>query len=173
MISYHITTKDYENGIAYSIENFDGVSYYHQSLANPEQQYINDVIDDCRPQNAPSRKKCFYTFGDIDYCLGFIDNPDGYKLYQVEINTNVPHPMCLIDFINGHKNLVQSLAPIYWDQERTEKFWIKEYIGTEMRIIRRLDLPPNHCIARSKMIMNYDHDKDLCSQLCHEMGIQI
>ncbi|WP_289090440.1 hypothetical protein [uncultured Bacteroides sp.] len=173
MQAFHITTKDYEEGRTYSIENFEGFSNYHQSSIDPEQQRINDVIDDCRPQDAPSRKKSFYTFGKLEYCLGFVRNLDGYKVYQVEINTDIPHPMSLIDFINTHRNLLDVLAPLYWDSAFAERFSVKEYISTEMRIISRISLPPNNCIDRSLMIMKYGEDRQLCYQLCRQMGIQI
>lgn len=173
MIAFHITTKDYEEDTLYSIESFEGLSYYHQSLIEPEQQCINDVIDACRPHGAPSRKKCFYTFGQQEDCLGFVNNLEGYKIYQVEINTEVPHPMYLIDFINRHRNIVYSLASVYWDPTYADRFSVKEYIGTEMRIISRISLPPNNCIDRSLMIMKYGEDRQLCYQLCRQMGIQI
>ena len=167
---FHITQKDYEEGKTYSIDNYDGLSYYHSSL-NIEQKSINEAIDNCRPDNEPSRKKCFYAFENFENCLGFVKSLDGYKLYQVDINEKSPHPMYLIDFLNNNLNLISSLAHVYWDQSISKDFQIKEFIGTEIRIISKLELPQNINIYKSMMISRYHHDKDICKSLCRKMGI--
>lgn len=172
MKAFHITRKDYEEGRTYSIYNYDGQSYYHRSL-NLEQKNINDTIDNCRPDNEPSRKKCFFAFENIENCLGFVKSFDEYKLYQIDINSTNPHPMYLIDFLNNNLNLISSLAHVYWDQSLLKDFQIKEFIGSEIRIISQLELPQNNIRYRQMMITKYNHDKDVCKSLCRRMGIRI
>ncbi|KWW27620.1 MAG: hypothetical protein AUK64_2112 [bacterium P201] len=172
MIAYHITKKHYEEGEIYSVRDYDGESCYHRSLSE-KQKRINEIIDQCRPQNEPSRKMCFYAFENIDYCYGFVDSPIGYNLYQVEINTCTPRPMCLIDFLNRHIKLLQDLSYVYWDKNLSHEFNVKEYMGTEIRIIDRIDIPQNNTIHRMRLNMDYNHDKDVCCSICRRKGIKI
>lgn len=172
MIAYHITRKDYEEGEIYKVDNYDGFSDYHSAL-NEEKKRINDVIDSCRPQNEPSRKKCFYAFEEACQCLGFVKNLEGYKLYKIDINASTPHPMCLIDFLNRHKCLLDSMAHIYWSQTLVEKFQVKELLGTEIRIIERIVLPRNNTPQRMIMNTKYNDDKDYCCSLCRRMKLEL
>lgn len=71
------------------------------------------------------------------------------------------------DVYNNHKEFLDLLAPIYWDTTTLEKFTIKEYLGTEMRIIDKVTIEPsaNHNLLRIRMIMYYDLDFNVCDQL--------
>lgn len=99
MITYHISKISYEEGERYSIDDYDGLSHFHKNLSEV-QQMINFVIDDHRPNNAPSRTKCFYTFLNEDDCIGYVDNLEGYSLYKVEVDPTNPCPMALIILID-------------------------------------------------------------------------
>lgn len=172
MVAYHITKKDYMEGSTYSVEDYNGFSTYHMSLSN-NQRGINDAIDGCRPEGFPSRKKCYYAFDNIENCLGFVDSIKDYKLYQVEINTEIPHSMYLVDFLNRHNYLLQALAYVYWDQTYAENCQVKEYIGTEIRILSRIDLPHNNSIQKCILNMRFNYDRDLCTGLCRNLGLSI
>lgn len=172
MIAYHISKKEYEVGKTYSIHDYDGESCYHKSLTE-EQKLINDSIDNFRPQSEPSRKKCFYAFENKDYCYGFVDSLIGYNLYKVEIDACTPHPMYLIDFLNRNINLLSDLSYVYWDNSLSHKFKVKEYIGTEIRIIDIINIPQHNAIQKTILSMDYNHDKDVCCSICRKKGLKI
>ena len=171
MIAFHITKKNYEEGKTYNIDTYNGWSYYHNSL-NDSQKAINDAIDSCRPQNEPSRKKCYYAFECPDFCLGFVNVIDGYNLYKIDINTSTYHPMYLIDFINRNKNLLNSLACVYWDQTLVKSFQLKELIGTEIHIISSVKLPTNNTLCKTRMISIYNQERDVLNSICQRMGLK-
>lgn len=140
MILFHVTTENYKVGDNITVEAFhDDFSYYH---TNSPWSFINEYLDETKPDNEPSRAKCIYAFASLAHCAAFVRKKDNSNFYKVELNSGGHHPMCLTDAIRKTSDTESkhAMRTEYWNP--TKKWKFNEYLGTEMSILEKIENVP-------------------------------
>lgn len=166
-IVYHISQKKYQPGDIISIRDFDGDSYYHQSLP-PDYKAVNEFLSEGRPTDMPARKLCIYAFDDMAYCVYFRKNElhDGKELhlYKCLMKEASGHPMILVGKIEkaeGSKR--EELRKEYWHPINNWK--LLEYLTEEIRILEEIPITDQLKSSIVKSHSDYMQDYDTANKL--------
>lgn len=159
---YHVSCKEYHVNQVIKAEDFETTEYYNNAV-NDNKSWIDDFLDENKPENAPDRKKALYAFDSIANC-GAFKNSCKCEIfyYEVEMVEPAACPMCLTDgLIQGDEILNNRLAEEYWNPMEDWKYL--EYLSSEMRIIRKVNKPTFY--EKPLGLENYLADKALMKTL--------
>lgn len=162
MSYYHVSCKDYEIGQTISANNFANTEYYENAV-NMSTNWIDDYLDDSRPENAPERKKTLFAFDKLENAAAFKNKCEGEVFfYKVDMANPIAAPMCLTDvLVVNDDELNQRVKEEYWNSTKDWKYL--EYLSTEMVIVTKLNKP--NFIQRSKGLTDYISDKELAKDM--------
>ncbi|MBR5907052.1 MAG: hypothetical protein IKZ50_01500 [Bacteroidales bacterium] len=158
---FHITDKVYRIGETVSAEDFGESCFYHKN--NPINTWINEVLDEGKDADCPSRKRCIYAFNELGHCLAFNNNPN-LHCYLVEMDAHGGFPMVLTDKLRrlGKDSCqIDDVVREYWHPTNNWKF--NEFLGNSMVIIEEIITEGCFFAMRSKML--YGKDRDLADSL--------
>lgn len=137
MKTYHVSEELYPVGRVVSTNN------YFEITKQRGNQWIEALLLRHKPEIAPSRIKCVFTFPDLEQALAFgatLNHEVNY--YTVEIDDN-PFccPMVLCGTLEKEKaarsEILESLAKEYWNPVREWAFY--EYLSSTFTVVERLE----------------------------------
>lgn len=170
MTLYHITNRRYEIGARICVDNFDGdtTNYYRE---RSKYNWIDDFLSAEKPQNVPNRCKAIFAFSSPCHCVYFkkteIQSDQQLYLYKVEMDVEHGYPMRLIRCLERHENdnvIKEAIRREYW--YATLNWNVKEYIGSQMRI---LEILPIQKMDMVKGEMDYAIDVDLANRFINHI----
>lgn len=154
---FHVSTKEYEVGKIIKAEVFANTEYYRNAIANGK-SWIDDYLDNSKPENAPERKNAIFAFDSIENCVAFKGQNKANFYYKVRMNNPIACPMCLTDALKENETEANiRISNEYWNPSKDWKFL--EYLSSEMEIIEIIEAPDLYQLAKGKM--NYDDDHKL------------
>lgn len=158
---YHVSCNLYLPGDIINSQDFEDTFYY----SNSKSKWIDDLLDDFRPQNCPSRKKTLYAFGKLEHCMVFINtrcNGNEYY-YKVKMTNPIACPMCLTGSLeNTYKSKHEELIKEYWEPLKGWSYL--EYLSEQMEVMEQIALPQNivdRAILKGNGMKDYERDLDL------------
>lgn len=162
---YHVSFTEYEVGKTYTADNPNG---YHLRSKSRGDGWINEEMDNMRPDSYPSRIASFYACDALENCQAFIGNTkiggNNPIYYKVEMDCSVGFPMVLVDRIKkigqGSANLTSCINE-YWSPTQAWKYL--EFLSPQMTILEKLNTP-NFLMANRGRI-NYNADSDTAKRL--------
>lgn len=162
---YHVSFTEYEVGKTYIADNPNG---YHLRSISRGDGWINEEMDNMRPDGYPSRIASFYACDALENCQAFIANKkiagNNPTYYKVEMDRTVGFPMVLVDRIKkmgqGSANL-SSCINEYWSPTQAWKYL--EFLSPQMTILEKLDNP--NSLMAIKGSMNYNTDFETAKRL--------
>lgn len=158
---YHASSKQYSIGDIIDAETFVQTLYY----TNTNHKWVDELLDEYRPAEYPSRKKTLYAFKKMQHCLAFVNKnlTEQHFFYKVEMEKAIPCPMYLTDGLKSFdKTKHGEIAKEYWNSTHDWKYL--EYLCQKMVILEQVILPSNNIekIALSSSgLEDYVSDKEL------------
>jgi len=158
---YHVSLNKYENGTLLRMTANDETHYYGKKKEKGE-NWVDDILNICKPTEAPMRQQTFYAFDSIENCVAFskTNNFQNAYYYKVQMQNPFKAPMCLTDLLlKSYSNKIKqvSIASEYWKPKIYWKF--NEYLSVEMIIIESIAEPDFFALLKGKE--NYNNDFDL------------
>lgn len=162
MSLFHVSCNEYQIGQVISVEAFE-VTEYYQNAVQANNNWIDDFLDEERPENVPPRQRTIFTFDSIENCAAFQNScVEETFYYKVEMLNPTACPMCLTDALElVNTDLNNRIREEYWNKTLDWKYL--EYLDIQMTIIEKLAKP--NFISRSKGMMDYLHDKNIIKNL--------
>lgn len=146
---FHASTRVFEPG---RVVQLDESSDFWASLDDLGRETC-EVIDGCRPGNAPLRSVTLYSCESLHACRAFVDAEPRYRgqapiYYRVSMKDPIRAPMALVDAVKRHvvadRSKAEIIAKAYWTahtQDRPDwRYW--EVVAAEMVIIEQVPLAP-------------------------------
>jgi hypothetical protein len=134
---FHITCKEYTVG---EILTLTHTTYYHLNAVANGLEWIDNYLDSLKPDIAPSRRRTFYAFGNLQHCLSFFNNrrceKGNKRIYKVKMANPYAAPMCLTDGLKNNGQDHESnhlIAEEYWNPKNNWK--VLEYLSEKMQIM--------------------------------------
>lgn len=165
---YHVSFREYATGQTYTAPNPNG---YHLRSIERNEGWINEILDDNRPEGRPSRVASFYACSELENCQAFIGNKkmdEGSPIYyRVEMNCNAGFPMVLTDRMKkfGQDSiLLGAFITEYWLPTKPWRYL--EFLSATMTILEVLPTPDS--LIANKGRMNYNADFELAKQVFAE-----
>jgi len=162
---YHVSCKEYVVGQKLIAQE---TTPYYQKKISQETNWIDDILNDHKPKDAPQRNKTLFAFDFVGNCQAFFEKescPSGTpKYYKVKMVNPIKSPMCLTDLIRileKESPKVQEIAQEYWNPKQNWKYY--EYLSAEMEIIEILATPSQETLNIGKA--NYLNDTTLRNRL--------
>lgn len=154
---FHVSTKKYEIGEIIKAEDFTNTEYYQNATASGK-NWIDEYLDEGRPENAPERKNAIFAFDCVENCIAFKGRNNANFYYKVKMIEPIASPMCLTDaLIENAEEQNAIIRSEYWMPTKNWKFL--EYLSSEMEVLEILETPD--IIQINKGRLNYDYDRDL------------
>jgi len=160
MMLYHATLESFDVGRTYTANEV--TPYYRQNELNGR-AWVDDLLNQNKPKNAPERRNTFFACDCIENCYAYISSryPDRkaeYKFYCVEMENPVSGVMCLTDLLydlgDTNSNLNNVVAE-YWYPTKEWKYL--EFLSKKMTIIERLEIKREQILfAKIKYQDDYD-----------------
>ena len=159
---YHVSCKEYQVNQVIKAEDFETTEYYENAVAE-DKGWIDNFLDENKPENAPDRKKTLYAFDNISNCGAFKSTCEGEIFYyEVEMVEPISCPMCLTGaLVEGSEELNNTLREEYWNPTKDWKYL--EYLSLEMKIIDKVAKPTT--LQKAKGIIDYNADRELIKKL--------
>jgi len=149
---YHVSCKEYVVGQKLIAQE---TTPYYQKKISQGTNWIDDILNDHKPKDAPQRNKTLFAFDFVGNCQAFFEKescPSGTpKYYKVKMVNPIKSPMCLTDLLGklGKESpKVKEIAQEYWNPKHKWKYY--EYLSTEMEIIEILDTPGEETLRIGK-----------------------
>ena len=161
---YHISSYDYKVGESISMNL---TCNYHNNTVVQQYGWVNDFLDNARPERAPERKKSIYAFDNPDFCVEFFKKqyPGAIKtakLYKVSMSEVRKVPIALVSYIRekgkGHSQL-SDIANEYWVPTQNWKAY--EYISNEMSIVEIIKIRNKKPWEYPSLLSLITDDRDL------------
>ena len=161
MMLYHATLESFEIGRTYTA---DKITPYHRQNELNGNAWVEVLLNQNKPENAPERQYTFFACDCIENCYAYISSKypyrnAEYKFYCVEMQNPVSGVMCLVDMLfklgNTNPNLNTVVAE-YWYP--TKKWKFLEFLSQEMKVLATV-IPSQMQILGSKGNYLHDHDK--------------
>jgi len=70
---YHVSCIKFDIGQIIKSDEFEKTKYYENACVN-DKNWIDDFLDEKRPENAPERKKALFAFDSVANCWAFKKN---------------------------------------------------------------------------------------------------
>lgn len=160
---YHVSFKKYEVGKTYTASNPIG---YHLRAIQKGEGWVNDILDEYRPDGTPSRISSFYACDILENCVAYIGNKtiEGKEpiYYKVKMECTIGFPMVMVDRIKCLGNDTSKILPYideYWNPTLDWKYL--EFLSSTMTIIEILSEP----FGLFKGKRNYEVDRDLAIKI--------
>jgi hypothetical protein len=154
---FHVSTKKYEVGQIIKAEAFENTEYYNTAIANGK-NWIDELLDNLKPENVPERINAIFAFDCIDNCIAFKGQNEANIYYKVKMHNPIACPMCLTDALKeGDTENNIRISNEYWSPSKAWRFL--EYLSAEMEILEILETPTSMQLAKGRM--NYSQDRDL------------
>lgn len=127
-----------------------------------ETQWVDQLFDDRKPDDLPSRQSARFAFRELPFCAIFLEarNQGGdIFYYEVEVDTAHAAPVVLVDCAqrHGNENVPELLVEEYWDPQKDWHCY--EYLAKEMKIIDVVEGPNQVLKAGAKHKLQMDRDK--------------
>lgn len=140
-VLYHASIKPHRIGGMISIDDFDGeTTHFYQSL-NDNKKAVEERLDNFRPKENISRKKCIFFFDDPVMCQYFAKSQypkENIYIYEVAVKDYCGgFPMHIISHLEAliKNNIdISSQLKEYWNP--TKKWNCLEYLGREMIVLK-------------------------------------
>ncbi|MBL7839214.1 MAG: hypothetical protein JNJ75_03645 [Cyclobacteriaceae bacterium] len=137
MISYHVSKEDYSPGAIVSTNK-----YFEITVARGN-EWVEDVLERHRPEGAPSRSTCVFTFPELQLALAYGSRlPQPVYYYVVEIpDKHHKCPMVLCEAIRSrgrYDGITQQLCKEYWTP--TLEWQVYELLTSSFKVIEKLQL---------------------------------
>jgi len=138
MICFHVSNRNYEPGEI--IKSND----YLKVTKERGNEWVEHLLEQFKPETAPSRIKCVFTFLDLEQALAYgVTLNEQVNYYQVEITDNpIRCPMVLCEFIRKSKGknqlYLRSLCEEYWTPSQDWQFF--ELLSDQFVVIERLQI---------------------------------
>jgi len=167
---YHISITKYQisQELPIRIEDSD----FHRNAINDGKVWVNDILDEGRPDNAPSRKRAYYAFDNYEHCLYYFKSQYGintaYFLYEVQLTNTITAPMYLNKTLLNNRennNLIQEIVTEYWNPIRNWNFL--EYLGDTMTIVNILESDINQSLTHIQEL--YINDRGIARNFLREI----
>jgi len=165
---YHVSFREYTEGQTYTAPNPIG---YHLRSIQRNEGWINEILDEQRPEGYPSRIASFYACSEVVNCQAFIGNKkiEGRNpiYYKVEMDCVLGFPMVLIDKmrkLGQESDLLGACISEYWSP--TREWMYLEFLSPSMTILEVLLFPES--LLANKGRMNYNADFEFAKQLFAE-----
>ena len=165
MALFHVSCKLYSIGECL-IRTSE--TQYFKKKKEKNQEWVDLMLNQHKPNNAPLRQYTYYAFDSISNCGAFFSNhtcaTEGPFYYSVEMKDPVKVPMCLIDLIlheGQNSNNLTKIISEYWNP--TLHWNVFEYLSNEMKIISLVDKPSAIITAKGKI--DYGEDVKIRRQL--------
>ncbi|MHA7842055.1 MAG: hypothetical protein ACX93I_01965 [Winogradskyella sp.] len=140
---YYISNTKYNVGDLLPLKEED--NRYHKLKKEEGKEWVNDVLDNEKPEGFPFRRTAYYAFDDPDYCIYYykaeMTGNEQVYLYEVELTNQITAPMRLTQTIlnnEGKNELIEELAREYWNPTKNWNFL--EYLGNTMKIVAVLEV---------------------------------
>lgn len=134
-VFFHASNLLFENGLKRSVNDYEGNVTYNHKNRTGQDQLINEMLNDARPNGVISRLKCIYLFRDLELCKSYARSEKIAHVYEVSANDNVfgPYPMCLLTtLLRCEKEKKTKVISEYWNPH--EKWHILEYLTSSITI---------------------------------------
>lgn len=147
-IFYHASSESYVVGQTISVNSFQGETTRDHARRSPEEQKVNDLLDENRPQNVYSRRRCIFLFDNLQQCRYYATKlqRDDIRIYRTHSNDIVfgGYPICLVNKVyNTPLETSNKYILEYWLP--TPKRWkFKEYLAKSIIIDEIIDFQANH-----------------------------
>ncbi len=164
---YHASTEEYDLG--------DVISGEDRQV--PENKaWIEDVFEQYRPNGLVSRRCALFAGRNGADCVKYLKTQRDYDgtpihLYRVEMEASGPHPMALIGAVEkrGHEHPdVLNIVKEYWQPTPTHQWCVYEYLGQNMKVVKKLRIPTNSEKLRMMLLkagVRYRKDYDSAETL--------
>jgi hypothetical protein len=166
---FHVSTQKYSAGQIIRIPEGTATNYM-QKLMAANNMRGEDLLEDRRPPQAPTRCGTQYAFADLYDCRNYGESQyKGQELYYYRVSMTNPTaaPMALIDVMKQQEATGEELKIMvaqYWNP--TEDWEVLEYLSATMKILEEVPAPVSDDMRLHGATYSYQRDIERAKRFC-------